>query len=370
MKKLLITATDMMTIQFLAPHIHFLSKNGFQVEIACSEVGNRMADVRDALSTTAKAIHTIHLARTPLSLRNILGYRDLKKLLRDNQYDLIWTNEPVMGALTRLAAGKQRKAGTKVIYLCHGFHFYKGSGLLRWLIFYPIERFLSRLSDCIITINHEDHAVANTFHAPRSEYIHGIGMNPRKLRLKGTDLRKELGLSENAFLILSVGELNRNKNHRVILHALAILNDPDIHYLLCGKGGLAEELKLLASSLGLSDRVHFMGYRSDLADFYAQADLFALPSYREGVSVASLEAMYFGLPLVTSRVRGSSDYLQEGISGFLRDAGDARGFAEAIRRLKTDTALRIRCGSRNREAVLPYQIDSVEQELLVILNSL
>lgn len=370
MKKLLITATDMMTIQFLVPHIHFLHNNGFQVEVACSEVGNRMAEVRNALGSAANAIHTIRLDRKPFRLRNILGYRDLKKLLQNNQYSLIWTNEPVMGVLTRLAAINQRKAGTKVLYLCHGFHFYKGSGLLRWLLFYPIERFLSRFCDCIITINREDHAVADTFHAPRTEFIHGIGMNPFRLQPKGTNLRRELGLAEDAFLILSVGELNRNKNHRIILQALSLLNDPDIHYLLCGKGSLAEELASLASDLKLSDRVHFMGYRSDLGDFYAQANLFALPSYREGLSVASLEAMYFGLPLVTSRVRGADDYLQEGIAGFLRDADDAQGFAEAIRRLQNDASLRIRCGKRNREAVLPYQIESVQQALLIILNSL
>ncbi len=373
MKKLLITSTDMMMIQFLVPHVEYLSCHGFHVEIACSEVGGRMDDVRNALGSVAKAIHPLRLERSPVSPRNFLGYRDLRKLLKEKEYDIIWTNEPVMGVVTRLAARNARKSGTRVVYMCHGFHFFKGSSKLSWLLFYPIERFLSRFCDCIATINREDEARAKTFHAPHVAYIHGIGIDTSRLHPQNTesDIRRELNLPRDAFLVLSVGELNANKNHKTLLHAMARLkDDPQIHYCICGKGDQLDSLMSLASCLGISDRVHFLGYRTDVVDICAQADVFAHASYREGLSVASLEAMYCGLPIVMSTVRGASDYLEDGISGFLLDADDADGFAKAILRLKENSPLFYSCAQHNRNAVVPYTMEHVTREVEHLLHSL
>lgn len=372
MKKILITSTDLMMIQFLVPHVRHLHENGFSVEIACSEVGGRMNEVRGALEEATDAIHCVCLERNPVSPRNLLGYRDMRRLLEENQYDIIWTNEPVMGVVTRLAARDARKSGTRVVYMCHGFHFFKGASAPNWLLFYPVERVMSRFCDCITTINREDEARAQTFHAPRVEYIHGIGMDTQRLHPRNGDrtLRQELSLPQDAFLVLSVGELNENKNHKVILQALSMIQDPSVHYCICGKGELLERLTAQAVRLGIADRVHFLGYRTDVVDICAQADVFVLPSYREGLSVASLEAMYCGLPLITSRVRGSSDYLQEGVSGFLRDADDAVGFADAIRTIQCNSDLRSLCSTRNRETVVPYCMENVQKEILTLFNSL
>ena len=372
MKKLLITSTELMMIQFLVSHVKYLSENGFRVEIACSEVGGRMEDVRNALEGVVDAIHVLRLERSPVSPRNFLGYQDLKKLLAKNHYDIIWTNEPVMGVVTRLAANKYRRRGTKVLYMCHGFHFYKGASLPNWVLFYPIERLMSRFCDMIVTINHEDEARAKTFHCPRVEYIHGIGVNTERLhkRNEQSDIRAELGLSEDDFLVLSVGELNENKNQQVIIRAVAQLRDPKIHYLLCGKGDQQEKLESLAKELGIADNVHFLGYRKDVVDVCCQCDVFAHASKREGISVASLEAMYCGLPLVMSRVRGAEDYLTDGESGFLRDADDAGGFAEAIIRLKADAKLCKQLGAANHESVLAYCLEQVKGEFFALLSEI
>lgn len=372
MKKILITSTDLMMIQFLVPHVQNLSEHGYRVEIACSDVGGRMDEVRSVLGGFVKAVHTVRLVRSPVSPGNILGYRDMTALLEANTYDIIWTNEPVMGVVTRLAARKLRKAGAKVIYMCHGFHFYQGAGPVNWLIFWPIERLMSRFCDVIVTVNREDEARARTFHAPRVQYIHGIGVNTGRLSRRDaqSDIRRELGLEAEDLLVLSVGELNENKNHQVILRALAQLGDPRIHYVICGEGELLEKLQSQARNLGLGGRVHFLGYRSDVVDICAHSDVFVLPSRREGLSVASLEAMYCGLPLIVSKVRGSGDYLQEGVSGFLRDADDAAGFAAAITRLKEDPVLCRSFGERNAEAVKPYCMECVKEEILDLLSTL
>ena len=119
-KRLLITSTDLMMVQFLIPHVIYLSENGFEVEIACSDVGGRMDEIREKLKGVVKDIHIVRLVRSPASPTNFKGYGDMKKVINRGNYDVIWTNEPVMGVVTRLAARKARKNGTKVIYMVHG----------------------------------------------------------------------------------------------------------------------------------------------------------------------------------------------------------------------------------------------------------
>lgn len=371
-KRLLITSTDLMMIQFLMPHVRYLSENGFAVELACSEIGGRLAEVREAAAGYAEAVHQVSLVRSPFSPGNVRGYRQMVRLLRQRRYDIIWTNEPVMGVVTRLAARQARRQGTKVVYMCHGFHFYQGAGPVNWLLYYPIERLMSRFCDVIVTINREDEARARTFHCPRVEYIHGIGVDTERLRVPDghRSIRDELGLKQSDFLLLSVGELNKNKNQQVILRAMAKLGDRQIHCCLCGHGDQREKLEQLARELGIEGQVHFLGYRRDVAAICTQADVFVHSSRREGLSVASLEAMYFGLPLILSNVRGSGDYLENGVSGFLREANDVEGFAEAINLLKTNAPLRMACGQHNRKAVERYCINVVKYEIETLLSDL
>lgn len=369
-KRILITSTDLMMVQFLVPHVQYLSQNGFAVEIACSDVGGCMEEMREKLEGYAKAIHTVRLVRSPTSSANFKGYGDMKKVIENGRYDIIWTNEPVMGVVTRLAARKARKRGTKVVYMCHGFHFFKGSGKASWLLYYPMERVMSRFTDTIVTINREDEARAKTFHAKQVVYIHGIGVNTERLRSaeNRTDIRAELGLQDDDFLVLSVGELNKNKNHRVVIEALHRLQDPQIHYAICGKGALLDKLNVLARSLGLEKNVHFLGYRTDVVDVCSQVDVFAFPSHREGLGLAALEAMYCGLPVVASRIRGPMDFMESGKSGMLTTPDDAEGFAQAISDLKQNKALRRGCSEYNKKAVIPYCLEQVKGEVLELFE--
>lgn len=372
MKRLLITSTDLMMIQFLVPHVRYLSEHGFQVDIGCSEVGGRMEDVREAVAGFAGNVYPLRLERSPFSPANRRGYSDLRRLLKKEHYDIIWTNEPVMGVMTRLAARSSRKKGTKVVYMCHGFHFYQGAPLPSWLIYYPIERLMSRHCDAIVTINHEDEARARTFHCPRVAHIHGIGVDTERLRPQAerSDIRRELGLTPEDLLILSVGELNENKNHQVILRALAQLKDDHIHYVLCGRGDRLAHLQRLSRELDLEEHTHFLGYRKDVVDICAQADIFVHPSYREGLPLAVMEAMGSGLPVVCSRIRGNTDLIDDSTGGILCDAMDSAEFANAIQTLKSDPPLRRRCGQRNREAVKPFCLDSVKDEVLAFFSLL
>ena len=152
---------------------------------------------------------------------------------------------------------------------------------------------------------------------------------------KGQKIRKELGIPLNAKVILSVGEVNKNKNHKVGIEALAKLKDKNTYYVICGRGPLMEAHKELAQSLGVSDRVILTGYRTDVADFYKMADVFLFPSFREGLPVAVMEAMASGLPVIATRIRGSSDLVQQ---GELFDPTDVDGIAKAIKNIQLGRA--------------------------------
>lgn len=371
-KRILVTSTDLMMIQFLVPHVINLKENGFEVEIACSEVGGRMEEIRKKLDGYVKAIHTVRLVRSPASPGNLKGYRDMKRVIDTGHYDIIWTNEPVMGVVTRLAARKVRKKGTKVLYMVHGFHFYTGAPMLNWIVFYPIEKFMASKADMIVTVNQEDFRRAQKMNVKQVEYIHGIGINTERLTANGQqkDIRKELGLRGDDFLILSVGELNDNKNQKTIIRALALLRDPQIHYILCGVGKRLERLKKQAAELHLEENVHFLGYRKDVVDICSQSDVYVMPSHREGLPVASLEAMYCGLPLVTSNIRGLVDVMENGVSGYLCEPDDTKAFANAIATLKADTNLRKKMSERNREAVLPFCAENAKREVLCLINNI
>ena len=358
-----------MMIQFLVPHVIHLAENGYKVEIACSDVGGRMNEVHEKLSAYTEKIHVVRLERSPISPKNILGYSDVKSVIKQGNYDIIWTNEPVMGVVTRLAARRARKRGTKVLYMVHGFHFYKGSPKKYWMIFYPIEKIMAKFADLIVTVNKEDYARAKTF-ANNVKYIHGIGINTERLTLgeNQNDIRQELGLEEDAFLVLSVGELNTNKNQKTIIEAINQLNDSEIHYILCGKGDELENLQKIVAKYKLEQNVHFLGYRTDVVDICSQSDIYVMPSHREGLPVASLEAMYCGLPLVTSNIRGLVDVMKDGKSGYLARPDDVQRFAKAIAKLKRSPKLRKQMGENNKITVEPYCIENTKKEVLRVLE--
>lgn len=373
MKRLLLTCTDLMAIQFMVPHMRYLSENGFVVELACSIVGNRLEDLQKAVGDIVK-IHTVRLVRSPYSPKNLCGYRDLKKLLEENRYDVIWTNEPVMGVMTRLAARKARKNVTKVVYMAHGFHFYKGAPLQNWIIWASIEKIMAVHHDMLITINQEDYQWAkNHTRSAEVKHINGIGVDMSRRKLQGDSvhsIREMLGVHDGGIMLLSVGELQKRKNHESIIRAVSKLNDKSIKYFICGKGTLESYLKRLIVSLHMEDQVFLLGYRQDVLDIMSASDIFVHPSRREGLGLVCLEAMIVGKPLVTSNVQGIPDYVKNGITGFLCNPMDIEQYSQNIRRLIDDQELREKIGKYNTVYVQKYKVENIRQEIEALLNEI
>ena len=317
MKRILVTSTDVMMAQFLIPHIEHLVQSGYKVDVACSKVQGFEDEVYNRLQGIAK-VSFVELKRSPVSMKNMHGLIQLKKLICKGNYDLIWTNEPVMGTMTRIAAIGSK---SKVLYFAHGFHFFKGASKKRWLLIYPIEKILAHLTDAIVTINEEDFQRAKKYFTKKIKIykLPGIGIDTRKFEKKGIDIvskRREMGIGKNDIVLLSVGELEERKNHELSIKAFDKLNLDNAYLLICGKGNEQEKLKQLISHCQTKNRIKLLGYRTDINELCEMSDLFLFSTFQEGLSVALMEAMANGLVCVVSRIRGNVDLISKD-RGFL-----------------------------------------------------
>ncbi len=232
-----------------------------------------------------------------------------------------------------------------MVYTAHGFHFYTGAPPVNWLLYYPVEKFLSYFTDELICINKEDYKRAEKkFYARNVDYIPGVGINLERVQKTVEIVRKkeELGIPEGKVILLSSGELIKRKNHETVIRAIAQLKNitVDFHYVICGHGVLEKHLYQLTEELQVSELVSFLGYREDISEILQIADVFLFPSFQEGLPMAMLEAMAYGLPVICSDIRGSRDlmgkfaeheldYCDGGI--LVRTASDVSSYSQAIR---------------------------------------
>ena len=333
-----------------------LVHEGNKVDIACNYSDLALDDLYKDLGCK---YHQIDFSRSPLSLDNVKAYSQLKKLIEKGKYDIVHCHTPNASVITRLVCRKIRKKnGLKVFYTAHGFHFYKGAPKLNWLVYYPIEKICSYFTDKLITINREDYQLAKKkMKAKEVCYVPGVGIdlsNFKNIKVDRNAKRREIGVPENCFLLLSVGELNENKNHQIVIKALAKLNNPNVHYAIAGVGEKKEFLIELSKTLGVSEQVHLLGYRKDVAELNCSADVFCFPSIREGLSVSLMEAMVCGLPVICSRIRGNVDLINLN-GGVLFSSDNVDECKQAIERILDSDNM----GKYNKVAIRKYSVDEV-----------
>lgn len=375
-KKVLFVATVVKThiMQFHIPYLKMLKEMGWETAVAAR---NDYEDPADCVIPYCDAFYDIPFERTPWKAGNIRSCRMLKKIIDEGEYAVVHCHTPVGASIARLAARSARKKGTKVVYTAHGFHFFTGAPLVNWLLFYPVERLLAPMTDVLITINKEDYARAQKKLSPRRiEYVPGVGVDTRRFHVDGVDReekRRELGFGDEAFLLLTVAEMTKNKNHATVLRALALLKqEPEfaaMHYLICGRGDERWSLEKLTKELGLTEQVHFLGYRSDVPELYRSSDLFVFMPFREGLSLALMEAMSSGLPTVCSRIRGNTDLIDENVSGVFAE-NNPQAVADAILALRRDPQRRAALGQAAREKVGVFDEVPVHARMKEIYESL
>lgn len=333
--KVLLTATVQSHIcQFHKPLVEMLHEHNCEVHVAAS---NNLAEKNGLKLDFAEEVFNVPFSRSPKSKDNIKAYKQLKKIIDEGQYDIVHCNTPMGGIVTRLAARKARKNGTKVFYTAHGFHFYKGAPKKNWIVFYPIEKFFANhYTDKLITITNEDYDLANEKFKCQIEHIHGVGANSSKYYVFSDEekklTREELGIPEDTKVIVNVGELLPNKNQRMAIIAMKRVVEvyPTAKLFIAGNGPELCNLSNLVKENGLEDNVEFLGYTLRLNEYYNIADCSVACSFREGLPLNVMEAMLCGNAVVASNNRGHRELVEDGVTGFIVQATDEVGFADKI----------------------------------------
>ena len=379
-KVLMLASVASMIDQFNLPNIDLLCQMGYEVHVACNfREGNTCSVKRVCkLQKKLRDMHVIWYQWdcprdicAPARCRK--AYRQLLELFANHAFAWIHCHSPIGGALARLAA---HKAKIPVIYTAHGFHFYKGAPLKNRILYYSVEKLLAYWTDILITVNQEDYRFAERYlKAGKVFYIPGIGIDIEQLQTRmrtgscdNMYFRRKYKIPEHALLLLSVGELSRRKNHRIVIAALSALRRKDVYYLICGQGPLRQELWKYAKRLGVADRIRMPGYQEELEQVYQNADIFVFPSIQEGMPVALMEAMAAGLPCVVSDIRGNRELIARagGARFGLGHPQQIKQLNRALWQLIQDKKRRDLCGAYNRKKVEAYDLSVVLRRMKTI----
>ena len=327
MNKVLFVATVTSHINaFHIPYLKWFKDQGYEVHVA--SYGNEKIEYCDKH-------FNIPFKRFPFKRDNIKAYKQLKKIIEDNEYKIIHCHTPVGGVLARLAARKAIKNGTKVIYTAHGFHFFKGAPLINWIIYYPTEKLMAHYTDCIITINNEDYERAKRkLKAKEIEYVHGVGVDDKKFSRDNMsdkekeELRKKLNIGENDFVIIYPAELSDRKNQGMLIKAVKLIDEKlreKIKILLPGKDSKNGYYQQMVKDLGLENQILFLGFRNDINRLIQISNLAVSTSKQEGLPVNIIEDMFMKIPIIATDCRGNRDLIKNCIA-----INDERELAKGI----------------------------------------
>ena len=364
--------------QFNMPNIALLRKLGYEVDVACNFIeGNtcsdeRVAELKQKLQDMHVRCYQIDFARNIKHMgENMRALRQVEGLMKQNGYAFCHCHSPIGGVVARIAGHRTK---TKVIYTAHGFHFYQGAPVMNWLVYYPVEKMLSRWTDVLITINHEDYKLAKKkFKMKKLTYVPGIGIDTQRESLsqkEKEEKRKELGIPQDAFLITNAAEFTPNKNQKTVIEAIEQLHNPNIYFVMCGIGQKKAELEQYVKEHGLEEHIRFVGFRNDLHEILQTSDCFVLSSFREGLSVALMEAMAEGLPVVCSRIRGNVDLIKDGEGGILISPQKRDEYINAFKKLynmKNESFGQfLHMGEINRKMIYIFGRKNVENHMKAI----
>ena len=366
-KKVLLVATVQSHIaQFHRPLATLLHDNGCEVHVAARD---NLAEKNGLRIDFADKIYNLPFARSPKSKDNYFAYKQLKKILDTEKYDVVHCNTPMGGIVTRLAAREARKKGTQVIYTAHGFHFYKGGPLKSWIFYYPIEKLFSRLTDILITITYEDYRLAlKEFHC-RVEHMHGVGVDEKRYfpvdKAQKNILRQKMGFNSEQKIILCIGELNENKNQSVAIRMMHTIKEqyPDALLLLAGNGPKQSYLEELIAKEEVHNNVKLLGYVTNLQDYQHIIDVQVCCSRREGLPLNVVESMLSGNAIVATLNRGHRELIQDGKNGYIVPQNDPIAMADKVLTLFHDDNLKSEMESVAHTFAIQYGVNSVKKEL-------
>ncbi len=365
-KKVLIAATTAKghINVFHIPYIKMFIKKGWIVDVVTNG---------DEKVPFASNEYSVSIKRSPFSVSNVFAIIQMIRLMKKNKYDLVMCHTPMGGVVTRIAA---YITNTKpVIYMAHGFHFYKGAPFINAFLFKNIEKILAHCTDCLITINKEDYEAAKKFKLRKNGKVYllyGIGADLDRIKITNIDVlskKQELGIPENAFVVLNVGELINRKNQNSAIKAIGKCKNKNIVLVICGRGKNEFRLRKLTKDLNLEQRIIFCGFRKDVNEIMKAADVFLFPSFQEGLPVSVIEAMASGLPVICSDIRGNRDLINEN-GGYLVNPLDINKMSYYIDFLYQNPNLRKLFGEYNKKESEKYDLKKIILDMESIIEEI
>lgn len=371
-KALLVTRVSGFVPQFEMNNVKILQEMGYEVHYAANYNTVVYGGDNSRLADTGIHRHSIHFCRSPFSLAVWRSYKELVQLMLEEKFDLVHCHMPMTGILARKAAEKVRKMTgrrTAVLYTAHGFHFFKGAPFGNWLYYMP-ERHYARYTDKLILINQEDYERGSHFPVRGSvEFVPGVGMKPLPERDPSFHLREAYGIPQDHKVVVSVGELTEAKNQVTLIRAMDRFRSEKLTCIICGTGPLRDPLEQKIKEMYLQEKVILAGYCTNIPDILRQADFFAFPSQREGLSVALMEAMQAGLPIMAADIRGNHDLIEDGKGGFLFTENLLEDYVQAMQYFMKYPEEAERMGEWNKKQVVNFSLEVVEKRMREIYSA-
>ena len=361
MKKILFTASTYSHINnFHIPYLKFFKENGFEVHVA---VGGKTQEI-----LFADMVFDIPFQKNITSIENFKLASRLSKIIKTENYDIISTHTSLAAFFTRMAVALSNRR-LYVINTVHGYLFDDNFPFIKKNIMLLAEKIMSPWTDDIIVMNRDDYNIAkkHKLYKNKLHFTNGMGVDFSKLNIRNnrSDERYELGFTPEDIVLVYAAEFSDRKNQEMIIRSMVNLS-PQIKLILMGDGQNLERCKELSKELYLSDRIKFTGYVKNIDFYYSISDICISASRIEGLPFNIMEAMYMGLPIVASKVKGNEDLVEEGVNGYLFEYNDINSFSSILNKLSENTQLREELGKHSRELSQKYSLENVFPEIVSI----
>lgn len=352
--------------------VHNLDKHRFQVEVICSTLRDRdfYTDIEKMEEAGIKVV-IVEMKRKISLWSDFIAFFKLCFYIMEGRYDIVHTHSSKAGFLGRLAS---RLMGVRtVIHTPHCFCFEaQDMQRIEKRFYFYIEKFAALFCNKIIAVSEsqKQDIIKRGLVNPGKVITIENGIDTYRFTDNGFDIEKkkqELGLDNGSIILGTVGVLNESKGHSYLIRAISeIINQGfDVKLIIAGEGILRRELETLSDQLGLNGRIKLLGFREDIPQILSLMDIFVFPSLWEGMSLALLEAMASGLPVISTEVHGTIDLIQDNKRGLLVKRKDILGLVRAVKYLISNPNEAKRMGQEAKELVcknytLDRQISRIE----------
>jgi len=357
MKICQLCAVDFTLYRFLMPLIEAEAKAGHEVVAVCAD-GPLVARLREG----GLRVETVAFTRRLISLDHLANYRALVRLFRAEQFDMVHVHTPIAAFIGRLAA---RAAGVPcIVYTAHGFYFHDRMSPFKRAVFIALEWLAGRATHVLFTQAAEDADTASRLGLCRTGVVEAIGngVDPERFHpgpethgQTRSEVRRRLDTPDDAVVVMVIGRLIAEKGFPELLTAV---RDLDIHLWVVGERLASDHDRNVEAELNAAQasnfgpRLQLLGARDDVDELLRAADIYTLPSHREGMPRSIIEAMMSGLPVVATDIRGSREEVIDGETGRLLPVGDVAGLRQALVDLAGDADLRTSWGEAGRARAL------------------